>query len=89
MTRVVASFQDSLNDFRKFQEMVEQTIDLERVEQHEFVVKADFDDDLKGSISKREVGAQGHFQVLLKSCDRSWMTSQLRLKSSWTKSREI
>lgn len=49
MTRVVASFQDSLNDFRKFQEMVEQTIDLDRVEQHEFVVKADFDDDLKGS----------------------------------------
>jgi hypothetical protein len=32
----------------KLQEMVETTIDLEAVSEHEFIIKADFDEDLLG-----------------------------------------
>ena len=38
-------------DFAKFQEMVETTVDLEMIEQHEFVIRADFDDTLMGTLS--------------------------------------
>lgn len=40
--------QELLMDFRKFQDMVEQTIDLEQVKNHEFVIRADFDENLTG-----------------------------------------
>ena len=35
-------------DLDKFQQMVETTIDLAATEQHEFIIKADFDERLRG-----------------------------------------
>uniref|UniRef100_A0A2C9K9M9 DNA mismatch repair proteins mutS family domain-containing protein n=1 Tax=Biomphalaria glabrata TaxID=6526 RepID=A0A2C9K9M9_BIOGL len=40
------SIKDLLADFSKFQEMVETTLDLEQVQNHEYVIRADFDDSL-------------------------------------------
>jgi len=41
--------QRAMADLAKFQQMVETTIDLKAVENHEFMIKADFDERLQGS----------------------------------------
>lgn len=45
-------FTDPLNEFikdmNKFQQMVEQTIDLDSAEKGDFLVRSEFDDELKG-----------------------------------------
>ena len=43
--------QELLMDFRKFQDMVEATMDLTKVDKFEYVVKPDFDDMLKSKCS--------------------------------------
>ncbi len=37
--------------FSKYIEMIETTIDLDRIRHHEFVIKPNYDKDLKGFIS--------------------------------------
>lgn len=38
-----------IKDMDKFQQMVEQTIDLDSAEKGDFLVRAEFDDELKGT----------------------------------------
>ena len=40
--------------FNKYTEMIETTIDLDRIRNHEFVIKPDYDQDLKSKISTIE-----------------------------------
>ncbi|XP_063954624.1 DNA mismatch repair protein Msh2-like [Lytechinus pictus] len=72
-----------LMDFSKFQEMVESTLDLEQVENHEFLIKPDFDenlmvlrtkmdeleDEIKGQINRvaKDLGLEANKTIKLES----------------------
>lgn len=40
-----------VEELARFQELVETTVDLEAADQHEYIIKPDFDDKLKGLVS--------------------------------------
>lgn len=46
---IIDPLKELVEDLDKFQQMVEQTIDLDSADKGDFMVKADFDDDLKGT----------------------------------------
>ena len=47
---IIDPLKEYIEDLDKFQQMVEQTIDLEAADKGDFMVKPDFDDELKGII---------------------------------------
>lgn len=51
---IIDPLKEFVEDLDKFQQMVEQTIDLEAADKGDFMVKADFDDDLKEHKSNME-----------------------------------
>ena len=42
------NYQEYQNDLEKLRELVETTIDLEAAENHEYIVRDEFDDELRG-----------------------------------------
>ena len=55
-------------DFRKFQDMVEATMDLTKVDKFEYVVKPDFDDMLKSEYSHCDIKSMILIRAILSFC---------------------
>ena len=50
LAMIVEPMKEIISDMDKFQQMIEQTIDLEAAEKNDFMVKADFDPELEGTL---------------------------------------
>ncbi len=44
----ILQFKAIMTDFRKYEDMIESTIDLKEIKNHLFLVKSSFDPDLEG-----------------------------------------
>lgn len=54
-TVFINTLDEQINDMSKFQEMMDSTLDMAMVDRGEFLIKAEFDEELKGDIFSPQI----------------------------------